>query len=112
MGSGGFDHGLMRNDIPGGGKRNAADVARVGDRHPSFSGRGTVFPLKNKRSKKKQRESQCSSSKDALSTHDLAHHYLSVRLAQSRNFPLGLPPTKSIHASWHSSAVLFINFTG
>src|SRR5712692_7671727 len=101
----------MRNDIAGGGKRNPADFARVGDRHRSFSGCGTVFPLEDKRSKKKQRESQCGSSDDPLSSHDLVHHHLSARLAQSWNFPLGLPLTKSIHASWHGSAVLFVNST-
>src|SRR5713101_6978441 len=102
----------MRDDIAGGGKRNPADFARVGDRQGSFSGCGTMFPLENKRSKKKQRESQCSSSNDALSPNDLVHHYLSTRLAPSRNFPWALPPTKSIHASWRGSAVLFVNSTG
>src|SRR6266481_5853924 len=102
----------MRDDIPGGGKSNPADFARVGDRHRSFSGCGTVFPRENKRSKKKQRESQCSSSDDPLSSNDLVHHYLSTRLAPSRNLALALPPTKSIHASWRGSAVLFMNFIG
>src|SRR2546426_3113020 len=107
MGSGGFDHGLMRDDIAGGGKSNPADFAGVGDRQGSFSGCGTVLPRENKRSKKKQGESQCSSSDDPLSSHDLVHHYLSTRLAQRRNLPWALPPTKSIHASWRGRDVLF-----
>src|SRR2546426_569832 len=107
MGSGSFDHGLMRDDIAGGGKRDPADFARVGGRHGSFSGCGTVFPVENKRTKKKQRESQHGLSYDPFSSHDLVHHYLSTRLAQSRNFPWALPPTKSIHASWRGRAVLF-----
>src|SRR6266852_4392114 len=98
----------MRNDIASVGKSNPADFARVGGRHGSFSGCGTVFPLENKRSKKKQRESQCGSSDDPLSSHDLVHHHLSARLAQSRNFPLALPPTKSIHASWRGRDVLLV----
>src|SRR5712691_6636088 len=106
MGRGSFDHGFMRDDIAGGGKSNPADFARVGGRHGSFSGRGTVSPLENKRGKKKQRENQCSSSDDPLFSHDWVHHYLSARLAQSRNLPWALPPTKSIHASWRGSAVL------
>src|SRR5713226_6135040 len=112
MGSGSFDHGLMRDDIAGGGKSNPADFTRVGDGHRSFSGCGTVFPLEDKRSKKKQRESQCSSCNNPLSSNDLVHHYLSTRLAQSRNFPLGLPPTKSIHASWRPRPFLFVISNG
>src|SRR3989442_2115380 len=108
MGRGSFDHGLMRDDIAGGGESNPADFARVGDRRGSFSGRGTVFPLENKRSKKKQRESQCSSSDDPFSSNDLVHHYLSTRLAQSRNLPWALPPTKSIHATRRDRDVLLV----